>query len=371
MAFLILLGVALCLVSCQAGTLTRTVNEDHDINLCAAFYEIHQIEGNQTENICDHRNPQYYVACCFHGEFSAEVKHCGEGLVFNVAAENDTDICVEAVDEELMECPSWIDVANSADAMDMVEQPVISPFAIEHLAEGTHGCIDCTIDPCHVCLCNEGLRASTDGISYKPDPYSAMGERFLVCHYDSITCHPCPEGLVWDCVHNTCGRPDEASCPDIPEPCMCACGRSKPSKTVTTVVTATVTTVTTTTTTVTATTSTLHPSGAVVPSPGTTFEKQYTIETTSVCTTTTVEGVDVDMPCKDILEPISTTSAETATTTDFKSLVSPMSNTTTITTSDTCSGTTTSTSTTACPDACPSVATTIAVSPCVSDLPPV
>ena len=256
----------------------------------------------------------------------------------------------------------------SAGAADMKKSPPISPIAKGHSFEGQHGCINCTIDECHICICKEEMKNSWVDMAYPIDPYSEEKNRFLVCHDDRITCHPCPTGLVWDCVDKTCAA--KSRCPDIPKPCWCACGRSKPTKTVTTVTTATITTVTTTTTTVTSTTTTLNPSNVVPPPPSTTtLIKKYTTETKSVCTTTSVaSGEDEsEIPCRDIKEPISATSVETATSTETKSLTSPSSNTTVIRTDDSCSGTTTTTSTTACPDSCPAMSTTIAVHPCKSD----
>jgi len=389
MAWLVLAGLVLLAVSCNAITL-KAIHEaihkthgqdghDHTVHLCSAYFNIMKgsMNGTETDVICDHRDAKNFIVCTLsmkNGTFTADIERCVEGVFDGVRK-----ICSSKMP---MPCPSWVNMwhdrisknektlgktdleAPAAAAMTMPPTPP-SDSVLSHLNEGQHGCIDCKLDKCHKCICDHERKTSWKEMAFRPEPYS-HGERYLVCYNNRITCHPCPTGLVWDCEHETCSK--TSNCPDIPEACWCDCGRSKPKKTITTVTTATITTVTTTKVTVTSTTSTIHPSGAVIPTGSNTLVKKYRTTTESVCVTTDVaSGKESEMPCQDVKKPISTTAFDTKTSTQTKSVTSPTSNTTTITTEDNCSGTTTSTTTKSCPDACPTMTTTIAVGPCMSD----
>jgi len=86
---------------------------------------------------------------------------------------------------------------------------------------GTQGCIDCVIGECHRCLCKAALESNSKDVAYVVDPNNKARNQYLVCEGNRITCHPCPKGLVFDCLSGVCATTGE--CPSIPAKCHSSC----------------------------------------------------------------------------------------------------------------------------------------------------
>jgi len=303
------------------------------------------------DKVCCFGDPSKFFECkYFNGVFSSETRQCPAGQLFNWGAKQPWErTCVPANECNRKECPNWMLVPK---------QPTVTKV----VTSGTHGCIDCVIDKCHHCLCQEALKRSTNGVANVVDPNDKARNQYLVCEGSRITCHPCPKGLVFDCIKGVCAT--SGSCPPIPEKCHCDCGmKTMLNKIVTTETTSTLTTVTTTGVTVTSTTTSFTPMGvpSAKPTP-TAYVKEYTTKTTVVCTKTSVaSGGQIQVPCGQ-LPPSSTSLKHGIPKTETKTVETPSSNVTVTTTRDPCSETKTSTSS-ACVGSCPAMTTTVSVSP--------
>merc|ERR1719228_1318721 len=319
----------------------------------------------QGKACCPHDPAKYFVCKFCDGVFSGEVRQCPAGELFNFGAKQPWEqTCLPAKDCHRKECPNW--------AKYVKPQPVPVPTQpIPISTAGTHGCIDCVIGKCHHCLCQEALKRSTTGVATIVDPNNKARNQYLVCEGSRITCHPCPKGLVFDCIKGVCAT--SGSCPPIPEKCQCDCGmKTKLNKIVTTETTSTLTTVTTTGVTVTSTTTSFTPMGfpSATPTP-TVYVKEYTTKTTVVCTKTSVaSGGQIQVPCGQLPPSSSTSLKHGIPKTETKTVKTPSSNVTVTTTRDPCGETKTSTSS-ACVGSCPAMTTTVTVSPINRDDTPV
>jgi len=331
---------------------------------CAAYFRSINMDPSMfpagkmwQDKVCCFGDPSKFFECkYFNGVFSSETRRCPDGQLFNWGAKQPWErICVPANECSRKECPNWM----------LYAKPIVpkQPTVTKVVTSGTHGCIDCVIGECHHCLCQEALKRSANGVANVVDPNNKARNQYLVCEGTRITCHPCPKGLVFDCVKGVCAT--SGSCPPIPEKCHCACGgKSKLNKVVTTETISTLTTVTTTGVTVTSTATSFTPMGSPSAAPtAAAYVKEYSTKTTVVCTKTSVaSGGQIQVPCGQ-LPPSATTSLNHGIPkTETKTVRTPSSNVTVTTTRDPCSETKTST-TSACVGSCPAMTTTVSVTP--------
>merc|ERR1712168_145611 len=322
---------------------------------CAAYFRSINLDPSMfaagkvwRDQVCCFSDPSKYFECEYcNGVFTSETRQCPAGQLFNWGAKQPWErTCVPVNKCSRKECPNWM----------LYSKPIVpkQPTVTEVVTSGTHGCIDCVIGKCHQCLCQEALKTSTNGVANVVDPNNKAGNQYLVCEGTRITCHPCPKGLVWDCVRGVCAT--TGSCPPIPTACRCDCGmKTKLNKMLTTETTSTQTTITTTGITVTATTST-------TPAP-VAYIKEYTTKTTVVCTETSIApGGQVQVPCGQL--PSSTTSLKHAVPkTETKTVVTPSRNVTVTTVRDPCKTEAKTSTESSCVGSCPATTTTVSVSP--------
>jgi len=291
---------------------------DAPLAVCEAYYALNGVaaEGVREDLICCCNATNYFVCGISNGVISGKLQTCPEGKVFNKAAP-ELEACVPASTQQNLTCENWIDIAEekAAAAADMRRG---------YTTEGTHGCIDCDIGACHKCLCQVAARKSSSGVATIVDPKNNHRNQYLVCEGERITCHPCPEGLVWDCQKHICAHQGFCS-KSIPVECNAVCGirqwtpvPTKPvvvvddvyKKVATTKMVNTFVTVTTT--------------AVTVLKEGVSYIKKFVTTTTSVCESTSSAFVGkISVPGGSGIPSLKDSEVCKSTKTDFKTVVSP------------------------------------------------
>jgi len=289
--------------------------DDMAMRVCQAYYSVIDADSSdvRVDMVCCSSNTLKYYVCGFaNGTVSGATQKCPDGQVFNPKTP-EVQACVPASELKETTCENWIAAA---------EEKAAAAAMRKFSTEGTHGCIDCDIGPCHECLCEVAAKGSHSGVASIVDPMNNRRDQYLVCEGSRITCHPCPKGLVWDCNKQVCNHQGFCS-QDIPDKCKCVCGiRNKYKKIITTETVDTITTVTTTAVTVT--------------KDGYSYIKKFITTTTSVCKSTSSSFAGkVDVGCES-KPPMSKTTVKRDTRSDSRTVASPKSVVRTTKTYDPC-----------------------------------